>query len=86
VEKYRKKGLGRQVVADMREFLEQEIKEKHYDSCYIAANVDAKYRPDGFFKYAGFSKDVPARLKCWKEGTCMLVVLKVFDVEDPIEH
>jgi hypothetical protein len=37
-------------VADIRAFLEKEIKGKHYDSCYIAANVDAKYRPDGFFK------------------------------------
>jgi hypothetical protein len=84
--KYRKKGLGRQVVADIREFLEQEIKGKKYDSCYIAANVDIKYRPDGFFKCAGFTKDVPSWLKSWKEGQCQLVVLKVFDVEDPIEH
>jgi hypothetical protein len=84
--KYRKKGLGRQVVADIREFLEQEIKGKNYDSCFIAANVDAKYRPDGFFKHAGFTKDVPARLKSWKEAPCQLVVLKVFDVEDLIEH
>jgi hypothetical protein len=49
VGKYRKKGLGRRVVADIREFLVQEIKGKNYDSCYIAANIDAKYRPDGFF-------------------------------------
>jgi hypothetical protein len=64
--KKRNKGLARKVVADLREFLEQEIKGKHYDSCYIVANVDAKYRPDGFFKQAGFSKDVPSWLKCWK--------------------
>jgi hypothetical protein len=37
-------------VADIRAFIEQEIKGKKYDCAYIAANVDAKYRPDGFFK------------------------------------
>jgi hypothetical protein len=30
--------------------MEQKIKGKKYDCAYIAANVDAKYRPDGFFK------------------------------------
>jgi hypothetical protein len=85
-EKKRRKGLARKVIADLRAFMEEEAKGKQYESSYIVANVDAKYRPDGFFKQAGFSKEVPAWLKSWKEGTCTLVVLKVFDVEDPIEH
>jgi hypothetical protein len=85
-EKKRRKGLARKVIADLRAFMEEEAKGKHYDSCYIAANVDVKYRPGGFFKQAGFTKDAPVWLKCWKEGACMLMVLKVFDVEDSIEH
>jgi ribosomal protein S18 acetylase RimI-like enzyme len=67
-EDLKRRGLGKQAVCQIREFLRSIVKTtESIDSRYIILGMSRETKPCAFFKKLGFSEGLPAEFNCWTD-------------------